>query len=173
MPDALVAEAVVTYADTAPIEVAEHLSPLRAGAQRGAAASTTATEPPGWLDALSTAPTVVGTDQIDAADIDPGDSLDATPEGQAAATSAFAPTSTDDGGLDDAGVRRRRRPEPLDVDDRSEPMVRRTPARRSRSSTLAADLADRDGDVGRRSGGVDLDSDGDDLDTDPAGLDDL
>jgi hypothetical protein len=65
LPDGLVAEAVVTYADTAPIEVAQHLSafvransPVPLGPEVG-------DEPPSWLHALTTAP-VVTDDPLDA-----------------------------------------------------------------------------------------------------------
>jgi hypothetical protein len=65
LPEGLVAEAVVNYADTAPIEVAQHLStfvmansPVPLGPEVGE-------EPLSWLHALTTAP-VVTDDPLDA-----------------------------------------------------------------------------------------------------------
>jgi hypothetical protein len=53
LPDGLIAEAVVNYADTAPVEVAEHLAPF----VRAHSAVPGATgEPPSWLTAVGTAP---------------------------------------------------------------------------------------------------------------------
>jgi len=57
LPDHLVAEAVVNYAETAPPEVAEHLAPYVTAHSAVGAVETTADEPPAeWLDLLGTAP---------------------------------------------------------------------------------------------------------------------
>jgi len=62
LPDHLVAEAVVNYAETAPVEVAEHLAPYvtahsAVGAGEPLGGETPGDEPPaGWLDLLGTAP---------------------------------------------------------------------------------------------------------------------
>ena len=57
LPDHLVAEAVVSYAETAPAEVAEHLAPYVTAHSAVGAGETTGDEPPaGWLDLLGTAP---------------------------------------------------------------------------------------------------------------------
>jgi hypothetical protein len=71
LPEGLVAEAVVSYADTAPFEVAEHLAPYvrvnSAVPQAGAPASG---EEPHWYALLTTAPPaaalVGGPDALDA-----------------------------------------------------------------------------------------------------------
>src|SRR5688500_4344332 len=57
LPDALVAEAVTSFADTAPLEVAEHLAPyvMANSAVPGVAGEV---EPGGWLTALADAPPV-------------------------------------------------------------------------------------------------------------------
>ena len=77
LSDGLVAEAVVSYADTAPIEVAEHLAPFVMANSpvpiAGADLDTAEGESPSWLDALATAPVPA---DIDPADIDPADRLD-------------------------------------------------------------------------------------------------
>src|SRR6185437_12229270 len=72
LPEGLAAEAVVNYADTAPIEVAQHLasfvmanSPVPLGPE-----VPDADEPPGWLAALTSAP-VVTVDHDPSAVIDP------------------------------------------------------------------------------------------------------
>lgn len=78
LPDVLVAEAVVSFADTAPVEVAEHLAPYVA-----ANSAVPPTEPDavpdlplsGWVEALATAPDVTDLD-----DRDPADGLDAAPD---------------------------------------------------------------------------------------------
>ena len=60
LPDHLVAEAVVSYADTAPVEVAEHLAPYVTAHSAVGADPVPGDEPPaGWLDLLGTAPDVV------------------------------------------------------------------------------------------------------------------
>jgi hypothetical protein len=60
LPDGLVAEAVVSYADTAPHEVAEHLAPyvMAHGAAPLDDADAAETDPADWVDLLSTAPVV-------------------------------------------------------------------------------------------------------------------
>src|SRR5688500_714446 len=65
LPDALVAEAVTSYADTAPLEVAEHLSPyvMANSAVPGVGGEV---DPSGWLRVLAEAPA-----PGDAADVDP------------------------------------------------------------------------------------------------------
>ncbi|MEU4694775.1 hypothetical protein [Actinoplanes sp. NPDC023714] len=55
LPDDLIAEAVVSYADTAPAEVAEHLAPF-VGAHSVVGAHDTAADPPDWQDLLATVP---------------------------------------------------------------------------------------------------------------------
>ncbi|NMO49700.1 hypothetical protein HH310_00580 [Actinoplanes sp. TBRC 11911] len=72
LPDDLVAEAVVNFADTAPVEVAEHLAPFVTAHSAVGADETTADE--GWLDLLVTAP----------AGDDAGDLDDIAPDGHAA-----------------------------------------------------------------------------------------
>jgi hypothetical protein len=61
LPDTLVAEAIVSYADTAPYEVAEHLAPYVMANSAVPAADPTApdTDPATWLDQLATAPEAV------------------------------------------------------------------------------------------------------------------
>jgi len=87
LPDHLVAEAVVSYADTAPVEVAEHLAPYVTAHSAVGADPVPGDEPPvGWLDLLGTAPDVAGPADLDdlpaadafddAADLDPGLTLD-------------------------------------------------------------------------------------------------
>jgi hypothetical protein len=57
LPDDLIAEAVVSYADTAPVEVAEHLAPYVTTHSAVGADPVPGDEPPaGWVDLLSTAP---------------------------------------------------------------------------------------------------------------------
>ncbi|RSM61669.1 hypothetical protein DMB66_24470 [Actinoplanes sp. ATCC 53533] len=57
LPDHLVAEAVVSYAETAPAEVAEHLAPYVTAHSVVGAGEPAGDEPPaGWLDLLGTAP---------------------------------------------------------------------------------------------------------------------
>jgi hypothetical protein len=56
LPDGLVAEAVVNYADTAPIEVAAHLAPFVMANSPVPLGPEVPDEPPNWLDALATAP---------------------------------------------------------------------------------------------------------------------
>ena len=60
LPDTLVAEAVVNYADTAPYEVAEHLAPYVMANSAVPPADPTApeTDPATWLDLLASAPDV-------------------------------------------------------------------------------------------------------------------
>jgi hypothetical protein len=56
LPDTLVAEAVGSYADTAPIEVAEHLSPYVMAHSPVPLVDAPEAEPGGWLEAVATAP---------------------------------------------------------------------------------------------------------------------
>jgi hypothetical protein len=66
LPDHLVAEAVVSYADTAPVEVAEHLAPyVTTHSAVGADPVPGDEAPAGWLDLLGTAPDVSGPADID------------------------------------------------------------------------------------------------------------
>lgn len=82
LPDGLVAEAVVNYADTAPMEVAEHLAPF-VRAHSPVPSTDPSLAAPTWLDALRTAPAMV----------DPGTDLDA-------ATNAFDLGADEAAGLD-------------------------------------------------------------------------
>jgi hypothetical protein len=69
LPDGLVAEAVVTYADTAPVEVAEHLAPyVRAHTAVPQPGGGSGEPEPHWYDLLTTAPVAPdgGPDVIDA-----------------------------------------------------------------------------------------------------------
>jgi hypothetical protein len=66
LPDHLVAEAVVSYADTAPVEVAEHLAPYVTAHSAVGADEAPGDEPPaGWLDLLDSAPADAGQADID------------------------------------------------------------------------------------------------------------
>jgi hypothetical protein len=56
LPDHLVAEAVVNYADTAPVEVAEHLAPYVTAHSAVGADEVPVDEPQAWFDLLGTAP---------------------------------------------------------------------------------------------------------------------
>jgi hypothetical protein len=97
LPDGLVAEAVVTYADTAPIEVAEHLSAF-VQANSPVPRADAGIEPPTWLDALTTAP--AGTDIP--GEPDPGSDLDEGVDGlTAAGTAGWDPPSAPDDSLED------------------------------------------------------------------------
>ena len=61
LPEGLVAEAVVNYADTAPYEVAEHLAPyVRANSAVPQPVEATGEPEPHWYDLLTTAPPVAG-----------------------------------------------------------------------------------------------------------------
>jgi hypothetical protein len=61
LPDHLVAEAVISYADTAPVEVAEHLAPYVTAHSAVGADELPGDEPPAdWLDLLGTAPADAG-----------------------------------------------------------------------------------------------------------------
>ncbi|WP_328468304.1 hypothetical protein OHA21_51430 [Actinoplanes sp. NBC_00393] len=83
LPDDLVAEAVVSYADTAPAEVAEHLAPYVTAHSVVGAADGTGDET-GWLELLATAPAGAEPGDIDELtpvtggfdDTDPGTPLD-------------------------------------------------------------------------------------------------
>jgi hypothetical protein len=56
LPDTLVAEAVGSYADTAPIEVAEHLSPYVMAHSPVPQVDAPEVDPAAWFDAVATAP---------------------------------------------------------------------------------------------------------------------
>ena len=78
LPDGLVAEAVVSYADTAPVEVAAHLSPY---VMAHSPVYPDVTDPGDWLDVLATAPEPVDVEPdldaeptiVDAGSFDPSD----------------------------------------------------------------------------------------------------
>lgn len=74
LPEGLVAEAVVNYADTAPVEVAEHLAPyVRANSAVPQSASESSAAEPDWYGLLTTAPAVPGlTDGHDVLDAEAG-----------------------------------------------------------------------------------------------------
>jgi hypothetical protein len=95
LPDALVAEAVTSFADTAPIEVAEHLSPyvMANSAVPGVAGEVA---PGAWLSTLAEAPAVTA----DPAGLDPDQPAgpDASPDGAGVAGPADDPFSLDFGG---------------------------------------------------------------------------
>jgi hypothetical protein len=114
LPDHLVAEAVVSYADTAPVEVAEHLAPyVTAHSAVGADAAPGDEPPASWLDLLGTAPDVAGPADIDDLAPEPGESGDAAslhagPDldldfGTGAGPVPVVETDADDAGPDDAG----------------------------------------------------------------------
>jgi hypothetical protein len=90
LPDTLVAEAVGSYADTAPIEVAEHLSPYVMAHSPVPQVDVPEADPAGWFDAVATAP---------AADlgVDPLGGLDDLADVAHAAGPADAPAATDPG----------------------------------------------------------------------------
>ena len=67
LPDGLVAEAVGTYADTAPIEVAQHLSPYVMAHSPVPLPDLPEVDAAGWLDVMATAPIVNGAMPIDPA----------------------------------------------------------------------------------------------------------
>ena len=98
LPDGLAAEAVVSYADTAPIEVAEHLAPFVMANSpvpiAGGYLDTADLEPPSWLDALATAPVPT--------DIDPAEGLDHPDLGWAEGSRSFDDSSSD-GTTEDLG----------------------------------------------------------------------
>jgi hypothetical protein len=82
LPDHLVAEAVVSYADTAPVEVAEHLAPYVTAHSAVGAGPASGDEPPaGWADLLGTAPDVSGpADLDDLGSVDSGEAAGLDPE---------------------------------------------------------------------------------------------
>ena len=66
LPADLVAEAVVSYADTAPVEVAEQLAPWVMRHSAPGAGPVTGDEPgAGWLELLGTAPEAAGDEPTD------------------------------------------------------------------------------------------------------------
>jgi hypothetical protein len=114
LPPDLVAEAVVNYADTAPVEVAEHLAPF-VTANSGVPAIDQAEGADDWSALLATAPTVEGgldpdvdapgTAAGDASAGDaPADDLDVDFGGGAADPGADAP-DVDAGSIDEAPER--------------------------------------------------------------------
>jgi hypothetical protein len=90
LPDTLVAEAVGSYADTAPIEVAEHLSPYVMAHSPVPQVDAPEADPAGWFDAVATAP---------AADLgaDPLGGLDDLADVAHVAGPADAPAAADPG----------------------------------------------------------------------------
>lgn len=60
LPEPLVAEAVVSYADTAPHEVAEHLAPFVRATSAVPLPADQAATAPSWIGLLSTAPRIDG-----------------------------------------------------------------------------------------------------------------
>jgi len=73
LPEELVAEAVVSYADTAPVEVAERLAPYVTAHSAVGADPVPGDEPAaGWLDLLGAAPDVTGDEPADLDDLAPG-----------------------------------------------------------------------------------------------------
>jgi hypothetical protein len=94
LPDGLIAEAVVNYADTAPVEVAEHLAPF---VRAHSAVPGAADAAPSWLAAVGSAPTNVDAMGLDPAG--PGHDLDDVGAGASTAPSIVA--SDDSGGTED------------------------------------------------------------------------
>jgi hypothetical protein len=101
LPDDLVAEAVVSYADTAPAEVAEHLAPYvtahsAVGAEPGDESAV------GWLDLLGTAPAGPGVadggpdDDLPAPDLDFGTGAEPGPPAATADDAEAGETGQDD-----------------------------------------------------------------------------
>ncbi|HEX6871028.1 MAG TPA: hypothetical protein VF163_08020 [Micromonosporaceae bacterium] len=94
LPEDLVAEAVVSFADTAPVEVAEHLAPYvqahspvpLVAEDAAAAAAGTDAEPGGWLDALTAAPAMglASHGELDPAGLDDYDTDGYTTDGRGA-----------------------------------------------------------------------------------------
>jgi hypothetical protein len=168
LPDGLVAEAVVTYADTAPIEVAEHLSAFVA-AHSPVPRTDAGIEPPAWLDALATAPAdtdISGEPDLDPSVDDPATAWTGPPEDTGA--------SVDFDDADAAGFGAGAQGPGTDAADEAphgEPEHGFSDSARLTDSAGAYDDLHLPpaGAVGR----PDLDADTDDLDTDPADLDDL
>jgi len=172
LPDGLVAEAVVTYADTAPIEVAEHLSAF-VQAHSPVPRTDPGTEAPAWLDALATAPAGVDIP----GDPDPGGDLDTGVGDPAAAWTAPTEPAAASDDFDDAdGAGFGAGAQGPATDGAAE-------ARQAEPDHGFSDGARPDDGVGAFDdlhlpptgavGRPDLDADPDDLDTDPADLDDL
>jgi hypothetical protein len=167
LPDALVAEAVVSYADTAPIEVAEHLSTF-VRAHSPVPGADDGTEAPGWLDALTTAPAAVDAAPAGATDLDgigPGGSLDGGADEPVATWASDGPDDFGDAGFGSGGgpatsVDERPDGPPDPYADTPQDLLPEEPL--GRGEAHSPDL-----------GPVDLTADGVDLDTDPADLDDL
>lgn len=96
LPDELVAEAVGSFADTAPIEVAEHLSPYVMAGSAVPLPGVPDVAPAGWYDAVHTAP-AVGADPADLDAVAPD--ADA-PDVAAPVTMDFGHGGADDDGTD-------------------------------------------------------------------------
>jgi len=94
LPEGLVAEAVVTYADTAPYEVAEHLAPyVRAHTAVPQPAGTDEPEPH-WYELLTTAPAGPGLDGPDVIDAE-ASGLTARDDASSDVDASTTPAGTD------------------------------------------------------------------------------
>ena len=123
LPDSLVAEAVGSYADTAPIEVAEHLSTYVMAHSAVPLPDQAEVEPGQWLDAVSTAPTVTTDGYDPLLGLDDHDPLvgpdpagaDSSPVSELGDVIDFGQTGLDDGltPTTDAGADG---PEPVEAD---------------------------------------------------------
>lgn len=78
LPAGLVAEAVVSYADTAPIEVAEHLAPYVMAHSAVPTGAVEDVDQPRWLDLLSAAPAPAGIDTSPVTHHPDAEAVDAT-----------------------------------------------------------------------------------------------
>jgi hypothetical protein len=97
LPDTLVAEAVTSYADTAPVEVAEHLSQY-VMANSAVPGVGTEIDPSGWLEAVSTAPEMLQ------ATVDPAAGLDEEPPYEPDTADATADATAEAAATGGAGV---------------------------------------------------------------------
>jgi hypothetical protein len=77
LPEGLVAEAIGSYADTAPIEVAEHLSPYVMAHSPVPLPDLADADTSGWFDAVANAPAQTYAAELDPSQLDATD-LDAT-----------------------------------------------------------------------------------------------
>lgn len=93
LPAGLVAEAVVSYADTAPIEVAEHLAPYVMAHSAVPTDVVGDVDEPHWLDVLSAAPDPA----VPVVDDHPGVPVAEAPDGT---TDAWFGSGATDGGFD-------------------------------------------------------------------------
>src|SRR3954451_10802844 len=98
LPAGLVAEAVGSYADNAPIEVAEHLAPYVMAHSAVPLPDAPDIDPGGWLDVVSTAPAAV-----DVTGLPPVDEPDHDVADHAFADHAFGADGLDDHGPLDHG----------------------------------------------------------------------